>query len=160
VGAQELSPQAKAELKDCDRLRKKTQELKAAGNLAEAIASAKAMLAIERKVLPADHDDIAGSLNLLAELHADREEFASANTRRSEVLEILRKRYGEKYWKVTDARLALEDVDRSARMTHDRRQERSEADRLKRQVDDSYRAGKYAEALKPARRTLEIQKKV
>ena len=65
VGAQELSTHAKAQLEECDRLWEKTQELKAAGKLPEAIASAKAMLAIEREVLPADHDDIVASLNWL-----------------------------------------------------------------------------------------------
>ncbi len=63
--SQEQSQEAKAALKERDRLAKKSEELEAGGKLAEVIAAAKAMLAIERKVLPADHDDVIGSLNWL-----------------------------------------------------------------------------------------------
>jgi hypothetical protein len=69
-------------------------------------------------------------LNWLAELHADREDFAAAKVARREALEILRKCYGETHWKVTDARLALKDVERRAGMTHDQKKKWTKADRL------------------------------
>ena len=114
---QEVSKDAKADLKERDRLWDQTHKLRAAGKHAEAIAAAEAMLAIERKVLPAGHADLAVSLDLLAGMYSEREDFAAAKVARQQALEVLRKRYGETHWKVTDARLALEDVDRRAGMT-------------------------------------------
>jgi hypothetical protein len=51
---QEVSKDAEAALKERDRLWEETQKLYNAGKLAEAITAAEAMLAIERKLLPAD----------------------------------------------------------------------------------------------------------
>ena len=95
-----------AALKERDRLWAETRKLRAAGKTAEAIAAAEAMLAIERKVLPEDHADLAGSLGWLAELQVEREDFAAARAARREVLAILRKRLGESDWRVVDARWA------------------------------------------------------
>ena len=145
-----MSEEAKAALKERDRLWDQTQKLRAAGKLSEAIAAAEAMLAIDRKVLPAGHADLAVSLDWLAMIYSDREDFAAAKVARQQALEVLRKRH----WKVTDARLALEDVDRRARMTRDQRQSLAEADRLNREVVSLDRAGKDGEALKSARWVL------
>ena len=71
-------------LKERDRLRDETRKLSAAGKTAEAIAAAEAMLAIERKVLPEGHADLAGWLGWLAELQVEREDFAAANAARRE----------------------------------------------------------------------------
>ena len=62
------------------------------------------MLALERKVLPENHADLAGSLGWLAELQVERADFAAAKAARREALEILRKRRGESDWRVVDAR--------------------------------------------------------
>src|SRR4051794_9353128 len=51
-----------ADLKERDRLWGEAQKLRGEGKTAEAIAAAEAMLAIERKLLPADHPDLAVSL--------------------------------------------------------------------------------------------------
>ena len=158
--SQGVSEEAKAALKERDRLWEQTQKLRAAGKTAEAIAAAEAMLAIERKVLPAGHPDLVGSLNWLADLHLEREDFAAAKTARREVLEILRKQHGETHWKVTDARRALEDVDRLGGMTRDQKQKVAEANRLNGEVVALHRAGKYGEALESARRELAIRKEV
>ena len=154
---QEVSKDAKADLKERDRLWDQAQKLRAAGKLAEAIAAAEAMLAIDRKVLPAGHANLAVSLEWLAEMYSERKDFAAAKVAQREALEVLRKRYGETHWKVTDARLALEDVDRRARMTRDQRQSLAEADRLNREVVSLDRAGKDGEALESARRVLAVQ---
>jgi len=80
------------------------------GKLTEAIAAAEKMLAIERKVLGDFNDDVVDSLVRLAEMHEAREEFAVARQARQDVLAIRTKLYGEKEWRVTDARLALEQT--------------------------------------------------
>ena len=155
--SQGVSEEAKAALKERDRLWDQTQKLRAAGKLSEAIAAAEAMLAIERKVLPAGHADLAVSLDWLAMIYSDREDFAAAKVARQQALEVLRKRYGDSHWKVTDARLALQDVERQAGMTPDQRQKLAEAERLNREVFARYQAGRYGEALSSARRALALR---
>jgi CHAT domain-containing protein/tetratricopeptide (TPR) repeat protein len=157
---QQMSPDAKAQLQKRDSLRKETVRLRREGKLAEAIAAAEAMLAIERKALRADHPDLAISLGWLADLNLERDDFAAARAARQEALEILRKRFGEAHWKVTDARLALEDVDVCASLTVEQRRRLTEAARLNRKVLALYKEGKYAEAVTAARNALVIRKEV
>jgi tetratricopeptide (TPR) repeat protein len=157
---QEVSADAKAALQERDRLQAQTQKLQAAGRLTEAIAAAEAMLKIERKVLPAGHDDILGSLDWLAGLYLERGDFAAARTTRQEALEILRKLHGATHWKVTDARLALEDAERRVAMAGEQRQKLAESDRLNREHNALYLAGKYGEASTLARRELALRKEV
>jgi CHAT domain-containing protein/Tfp pilus assembly protein PilF len=158
--SQEVSRDAKAALTERDRLQKQTERLGAAGKLAEAIGSAKAMLAIERKVLPSGHDDIVSSLDRLAGLYVKREDFAEATAARQEALEILRKRFGGTHWKATDARLALDNAKLRAALTREQRQRLAESDRLNQEVVALYEGGKYGEAAKSARRALALQKGV
>jgi CHAT domain-containing protein/Tfp pilus assembly protein PilF len=157
---QEASKDAKARLKERDRLAEQAQRLQAEGKLTEAIAAAEAVLKIERKVLPADDDDVLDSLDWLAGMYVERADFAAAKTARIEALELLRKRYGEAHWKVTDARLALDDVERQARMTREQRQKLAEAEGLYRELAALNRAAKYGEATARARRVLALRKEV
>jgi len=149
-----------AALKERDRLWGETQKLRAGGKTAEAIAAAEAMLAIERKVLPENHADLAGSLGWLAALHVEREDFAAAKAARHEALDILRKGRGESEWRVVDARQALAGAERLAEMDRDQRARLAEAERLNRAIVDLNRAGKYAEAVPLARQALAIRQAV
>jgi CHAT domain-containing protein/Tfp pilus assembly protein PilF len=160
ASCQEASPDAKAALKERDRLRNETHRLGSEGKLTEAIAAAEAMLAIERKVLPADDPDLAISLGWLADLHLGRDDFAAARAARQEALQILRKHFGEPHWKVTDARLALEYVDMRASRTAEQRQRLSEAVQLNEKVLALYNEGKYGEAVTAARNALSIHKEL
>jgi hypothetical protein len=89
ASGQEVSADIKAALQERDRLQAQTQKLQAAGKLTEAIAAAEAMLKIERKVLPAGHDDILGSLDWLTGLYLEHGDFAAAKSARQEALGIL-----------------------------------------------------------------------
>jgi hypothetical protein len=131
-----------AALKQRDRLKDESQKLRAAGKTAAALAAAEAMLALERKLLPADHPDLAVSLGWLAGLHVERENFAAATAARREALEILRKRLGASDWRVIDARGALEDLERLSGMGRERRGRLAEAVRLNRTVWDQGGAGR------------------
>src|SRR5271157_3964281 len=155
-----LTDSQKLQLKQRDRLADQTLQLYAQGKLGEAIEAAKAMLAIQRRVLPAGHEDILVSLDWVALLYSEQGNFAAARAARQEALDILRKHYGESHWKVTDARLALEDIDRQARMSRAQRQKLAEATRLNQESVGLYRSGKYAEALELARRVLGLRKDV
>src|SRR5947209_3592297 len=70
--AEPLTPAQQAHVTERDRLGAETQNLRAAGKLAEAVAAAEQMLALERQVFGDRHDDVAGSWELLAELQQER----------------------------------------------------------------------------------------
>src|SRR5438552_5096886 len=151
-----LTAAQKERLKERDRFGAETQKLRQAGKLAEAIAAAEKMLAIERDVFGNGHEDVAGSLEQLAEMHEQREDFAAARKARQEVLAIRTKLHGEKHWRVTDARLALTHVDLLAKLTPEQRQEVNEAKQLSQKVVALKEQGKYREAIPLAQKVLEV----
>ncbi|HEY7428890.1 MAG TPA: tetratricopeptide repeat protein, partial [Gemmataceae bacterium] len=145
-------------LKERDLYLAEANRLQREGKLVEAIAAAGKKLAIERQVFGDVHEDVAGSLESLAEMHHQRENFAAARKARQEVLTIRVKLHGEEHWKVTDARLALADVERLGRMTPRQRQRLAEANRLNGEVVALYQQGRFREAVDQARQVLEIRK--
>jgi CHAT domain-containing protein/tetratricopeptide (TPR) repeat protein len=130
------------------------------GKLTEAIAAAEKMLAIERKVLGDFNDDVVDSLVRLAEMHEAREEFAVARQARQDVLAIRTKLYGEKEWRVTDARLALEQTIRSSQLGAAQRRDLAEAHSLNQEIVRLYEQGQFGKAAQLAAKVLVIRKKV
>jgi hypothetical protein len=86
------------------------KKLQAAGKLMEAIAAAEKMLAIERDVFGPADSRVAESLRLLAGMHEEREDFLPARAARQALIEVQKRLYGEKDWRVADAELDLEHV--------------------------------------------------
>jgi CHAT domain-containing protein len=119
--AKPLTAVQQAQLKERDRYAAEAQKLRQAGQLGEAITAAEKRLAIERDVFGDGHEDVIGALEQLAELHEAREDFAAARKARQEVLTLRTKLHGDKDRLVTNARLALEYLDRLARMDADSR---------------------------------------
>src|ERR1700693_1768097 len=62
-----LTPEQRARLKERDRYGAETRKLDAEGKVEEAIAAIEKVLAIEREVFGDAHDEVAGSLQWLAE---------------------------------------------------------------------------------------------
>jgi hypothetical protein len=121
--AQSLSPSERQQrLQERDRLEAEARKLRADGKLTEAIAVAEKMLAIERQLFGDRADDVVGSLQWLALLHEQREEFTAAVKRLREVREIQTARYGQDDWRVTDARLALVNMELRAKLNEQRRE--------------------------------------
>src|SRR5262249_31011643 len=73
-----LTAEQQAKLKERDRYAQQTQQLRAEGKLAEAIAACEQMLAIERAVFGDCHEDVARSLQQLAEMHRQWDDFPAA----------------------------------------------------------------------------------
>src|SRR5262249_30211684 len=111
-----LTAHQQERLKERDRMGKQAAELQAQRQLLEAIRAAEAKRDIEREVLGVTSDDAIGSLELLAQLHADREDWAAAKEACSEMLELRIKTLGEDHWKVIDARWLLADVESTTKM--------------------------------------------
>jgi CHAT domain-containing protein/tetratricopeptide (TPR) repeat protein len=155
-----LTKEQQEKLKERDRYDNEARKLHKEGKLPEAIAAAEKMLAIERQVFGNVHADVVGSLQMLAELHVAREDFAAARKARQEVLAILTKLLSEGHWQVTDARLALADAERLARLAPADRRRLAEATQLNDRMVQLYQQGKIHEALPLAQKILTIRKDV
>ena len=103
-------------LTERDRLWDETMKLDSDGKLADALVAAESVLAIERSVLGEKSDDAIDSMELIASIHERRENWPEAIAMRRDVLKLQVRVLGESHWKVTDARLAVQDVERRAAM--------------------------------------------
>jgi CHAT domain-containing protein/Tfp pilus assembly protein PilF len=155
-----LTKDQQNKLKERERFEKDARKLQAEGKLPEAIAAAEKKLAIERQVFGDVHAEVVGSLQLLAELHEAREDFAAARKARQEVLAIQTKLRGAAFWQVTDARVALEHVERLARLAPADRRRLAEAAQLNRQMAQLYQQGKTHGALPLAQKARDLIKEV
>ncbi len=145
-----LTARQQERLKERDHLAMQAVQLRSQGKLPEAIRAAEAMLALEREVLGETSEDAIGSLELLARLHQDREDWAAARKVRREVLKLLCTTLPKDHWQVVDARWALDNIDTLAKLSDRDRRRLREANRLIRQVEDLYARGKYSDAMGPA----------
>jgi tetratricopeptide (TPR) repeat protein len=155
-----LTAEQREKLKERDRFGAQTTALRKEGKLVEAIAAAEKMLALERQVFGDVHEEVAGSLEQLAEMHEEREEFAAARKARRELLAIRIKLHGEKDWRATDARLDLADVDLLEKLEPEQRRQGSEADALLQRANQLDSQGKAREALSLAERAVEVRRSV
>jgi tetratricopeptide (TPR) repeat protein len=103
---------------------------------------------------------VAAWQDWLGRLHVRSDAWASARAARLEVLAIRTKLYGEHDWRVTDARLALLDVDIRSRLSRDQRRELEDADRSSSNANRSYRDGDTPRAIAFAQRALEARRRL
>ena len=155
-----LTDAQKARLVERDRLGEQAQKLQAEGKLAEAIAAAGAMLAIEREVLGEASEDAIGSLELLAGLHEDRDDWSAATTARARVLALRSGSMGDEHWKTIDARFAMGRAEAVGRLDRDGRLRFAGVKQLSAQFMDLYGKGRFGEAVLPARQALELNREV
>jgi CHAT domain-containing protein/tetratricopeptide (TPR) repeat protein len=151
-----LTKEQQVKLQDRDRLQKKAEQLQGEGKLPEAIAAAEKMLAIEREVFGNVHPQVARSLQFLAKMYETQADFPAARQAREEVLAIQKKLIGADHWQGTDARIALEDSERLARMSAADRRRLAEAFQMGDQVGHLYQQGKTREALALAQKVRDI----
>jgi CHAT domain-containing protein/Tfp pilus assembly protein PilF len=150
----------KERLDQRDKLKAESHKLAAASKLAEALLQANKALDIEREILGDLHEDVAGSLQWLADLREARTEWAAARQARQEVLTIQTKLHGAGDWRVTDARLALAETERRAALTAEQRRRLSEALRLHRQLVQAINRRQEAEAIPLGQQSLDIRKEI
>src|SRR5262249_40210442 len=98
-----------------------------------------------------------GSLELLAQLHQDREDWAAARGARKEVLNLRSTTLPQDHWQVADARWALDNIDTVAKFSDRDRRRLREADRLLQQVGHLDERGRSSETAGPARQALTIR---
>lgn len=116
-----LTEQQKNRLEERDRLAPEYRKQVAAGNLPGTIAVLEKGLVITREVFGDAHKEVAGTVEILAQLHEAAEDFASARKARAEVVAIRSKLYGKDNWQVREPQIRLEDVDRLERLDREGR---------------------------------------
>jgi CHAT domain-containing protein/Tfp pilus assembly protein PilF len=128
----------------------------------EAAPLMRRILAIERAVFGAVRSSPAGVswLEGLARLHERREEFDKAIPLRRDLLRLRRQWHGEGDWRVTDARLDLEDARQLARLPAEQRRRLRQAQQWNLQVFHLYRRGRSKEALPLAQKALRTWREV
>jgi tetratricopeptide (TPR) repeat protein len=135
-------------------------KLREAGKLAEAVAVTEKALAIERDLVGPVHPVVAQTLEALAVLHEQREDFDAARKSRKEVLALRIQLDGAKHWRVTDARLDLADVDLWEKLDRDQRRQLREARSLLRRVSQLHWQGNDREAAPLAEKARRISQDI
>ena len=162
--SQQPSDNPNSQLKECVRLANESMTLRGQGKLAEAITAARAMIAIERKVLAAGDPNLAVSLGWLrVSSILENNDFAAATAAQQDALRIVQKRFGEAHWETTDARLVQAQTMwkyARPRLTVAQRERLALARRLNQSSLALYNQGKYAESAESARRELAINKEL
>jgi CHAT domain-containing protein/Flp pilus assembly protein TadD len=155
-----LNAEQKAKLQERDRLVPEIHKLWAQGKLDDVARLIEQVITLEKAIFGAVHDEVAGSLNALASVQEERADFQAARQARAAALEMLTTLYGPKEWRVTDARLALGNVEVLARLSRAERSDLARAKRLDSQGLALYSQGKFGEAEQPLIRALDIRKQV
>jgi tetratricopeptide (TPR) repeat protein len=150
-------PEQQARLQERDRLAAQARKLGQAGKTAEMIAAWEKKITIERAVFGDVHEQVAQSLAELARMQVRRDDFRAAVQARREALAVRVKLHGEKDWRVTDARLDLDDGERMTKLPPRSLQRLREATALTDQVESLWQRGRWREALPLARRALEAR---
>ena len=156
----DLTPRQKDKLKERNRLLNEALDLRGMGQLDDALAAGEKTLALTREVYGDVHADVADTLGWLTGLCLLREDFPAARKYAREAVAVRTKLHGEAHWRVTDARLALADVDLWAGLTKQKRAELNKAEELVREgrrLDDR---GEYARAEPLYLKALAVRKAV
>jgi tetratricopeptide (TPR) repeat protein len=160
VGREPGKAVSKERLNERDRAWSQARELRTKGDFAGAIAAGELTLDIERELVGDDHPDHISTVAFLAECEEAREDWESARSRRTEVLNRAVKAHGEAHYRVADARLALQHLSRLRSMTAVERASLREATALNAQVLKLFAKGEYRAAEDPALTALKLREKL
>jgi CHAT domain-containing protein/tetratricopeptide (TPR) repeat protein len=151
-----LTQEQQEKLKERDRLLQESNRLLGAKQVDEGMALAEKALALTRQVRGELYPEALNLGQRLAVAYEQQANFPAAKKHRQQVVAIQTQLHGKGHWQVTDARLALEHVERLARLDPKERARLQEALALNRRVLQLWRAGQPHEALRPARQAAGI----
>jgi tetratricopeptide (TPR) repeat protein/CHAT domain-containing protein len=149
-----------AKLAERDRLWKEAEELRDAGNFAEALERLTSNIKLQRKLFGAATSVEADSLEQIALNERDQQHWAEARAAAAERLAIRNTLYGADHWRTFNARRFLADIQRWSKFTDDERAQMAQADRLLKELERLYNQGKYAEAVLAGEQSLALQRQV
>src|SRR5262249_19060981 len=115
-------------------------------------------VALDRRLFGEVHEQVAQSLDLLADFSAFVEDFATARKARGEIVALRTKVYGADDWRVRDARLDLEHVHLLAGLDAPSRRQLRQAQQQNAQVEQLLRQGQARQALPLAVQALETRR--
>jgi tetratricopeptide (TPR) repeat protein/CHAT domain-containing protein len=157
AGPQPLTPEQRQHLKEWADLDARLNALLQQKKTQAAVALFQRKVALDRQLFGDAHEVAAKSLAQLARFHLFLEDFPAARKVHQDVLALRTRAHGADGWRVRDARLALEHVDRLAELDADGRRNLREADQLHRQLFKLLEQGQARQALPLAQHVLDLR---
>ena len=145
---------------EIQRLVREANQLRAAGKLEDAVGVGGKAVGLARELDGDVSETVASLEDWLAAFHESREDWSAARTARETALVVRRSLYGENDWRITNARLALADVDLHMRLDAKGRRQLVESDQLTVQVRALRQMGEAAKGIPLANRVLEIRRRL
>jgi CHAT domain-containing protein/Tfp pilus assembly protein PilF len=142
------------------RLSKQAGQLAGAGRIAEAIEIGQRAVLVAHDLYGDVSEQTAGLYDWLATQYEREEGWSRARQSRQEVLAIRRKLYGDKDWRVTNAQLAVQNLDLRSRLTTEQRGELVKADKLISEVVALRGKGQSGKGIPLATRAIEIHRRL
>jgi CHAT domain-containing protein/Tfp pilus assembly protein PilF len=149
-----------ARLIERDRLFNEAQRLRERGKTAEAIETARQVVAIEEKVFGTQHQELIGTWGFIADCAEDLENWSVAESACDNALRIAKLAYGENDWRTGDARRARQKTTQLQKLSREDRAALLQAKKANAQVLILYRAGKFTEGIAFARQAVESRERV
>ena len=143
-----------------DRLWTAANEAKAAGKLPEAAQLGEQMLQVEKEWLGEQDAKLIASLNWLAGVYEQQEEWAKAIERQELAATYSREIHGDDDWQTGDARLAVSNLKQLSTLSQDQRDELERANQFHQESVSEYHSGNYAAAIKAATAARAIHEKI
>jgi CHAT domain-containing protein/tetratricopeptide (TPR) repeat protein len=155
-----LTKEQQEKLKERDRLLQEVNRLLDEMKVDDAMALGEKALTLTRAVRGEQHLETLHVCQSLAQAYEEQANFPAAQKLRRQALTILTRLHGKDHWQVTDARLALEGVERLAQLAPRDRRRLAEAAQLYERAFELYQQGKSGEAIPLAQRARDIYKQV
>jgi CHAT domain-containing protein len=155
-----LSARQKQMLMERDALIPQAKKLWAAGQLDQAARGFEKMMALEKAIFGPVHEEVAGTLDQLGDIHVSRGDLEAARTAGREALAIYVALRGDRHWRTINARLALADVEQRLGFTAGQREQWSQAEAQEQQANQLYDKHKYAAAEAADREALAIRRRL
>jgi tetratricopeptide (TPR) repeat protein len=161
LAAEPPSKEQQDKLQKRNRYLNQALQLRAAGKRTEAVAALQQALRLQRQLDPKDSTPVViNILTWLAVVQEEQQDWKAVRQSRGQVLTIRTRLSGKKHWQTTDARLALEHVERLEALSQAQRRRLREAAQHNDRAVAFASNGRYPEALPLAEKALAIRKEM
>jgi CHAT domain-containing protein/tetratricopeptide (TPR) repeat protein len=143
-----------------DRLWEEAQRLRDEGKLAEAAGTGVVMLMVERQWLGEDSPDVIVSIEWLAAVNEQAEDWPIAQAWRLQAVTWREAHQGVEHWETVDARLSLENIHILEKLTPEERQRLAQANAAYLDAIRLHREGRAEEGIRFAEKSLDIRKAI
>jgi CHAT domain-containing protein/Tfp pilus assembly protein PilF len=155
-----LTEEQQEKLKERDRLLQEANRLHGEKQVDKANALAEKALALTREVRGEYHPEALNLGQVLAEAYEEQANFPAAKKHRQQIVATQAELHDKDHWQVTDARLALENLELLARLDPQDRTLLQEAASLNARIVQLWSAGRSRQALPLARQAVAIRRRL